>query len=162
MTQSSTLYESLARRARQRHVRKLRFWAVQAGRAPAAWQTVLDAEIERLPEESRTAVVTCYLEDRPPREAAALLGWSRRKVCTQLLLGRRRLLRRLEQQGLALSARSLRRVLREDARSGGMSDATRTQAVLLATSGAATVAWSSRLAELVRVALKTVDQWMAE
>lgn len=154
-------YEKLARRAVERHVRRSR--AAQARRSPVAWQTVLDAEIDRLPGESKAAVVTCYLEDRSPREAAAMLGWSRRKVCTRLLLGRQLLLRRLEQQGLALSARSLRRVLRAEARSGEvLSDVVQTQAVLLATCGAARQGWSSRLIDLVRAALQSVDQWMAE
>lgn len=160
--QPDGLYEVLARRVLQRHMRWLCAGAAQTGLTSVVWQALLDAEIDRLPAEQRAAVVSCYLEERSPWEAAAMLGWSRRKVCTRLLLGRRRLLRRLEQQGLALSARSLRRLLREEAKSGGMSNAARTKAVLLATSGAASGRWSSRLAGLVRAALQTVDQWVAE
>jgi hypothetical protein len=157
MAQFDNPYGQLARRALQRHVRCSRAWVAQACPQPVAW--LLDAEIERLPEQPKAAVVTCYLEERSLPEAAAILGWSRRKVRTQLLLGRRRLLRRLKRQGLLLSARSLRRILREGA--GWEEMSARTQTVLLATSGAAAVAWSSRLAELVRGALQAVDQWMA-
>lgn len=163
-------YEKLARRALERHVRGLEMATAHGHRSPLAWQALLSAEIDRLPGESKAAVVTCYLENRSPREAAEMLGWSRRKVCTRLLLGRRRLLRRLERQGLALSARTLRRVLRAEARCGEPSDSAQLQAVLQAAlqlslpapDGVGPRGWSSRLTELVRAALHSVDQWMAE
>lgn len=160
--QPSDPHEELARRALQRHVRRSGVSAAPARSSPGPCRALLDAEIDRLPAEPKAAVVTCYLGDRSPREAAALLGWSRRKVCTRLVLGRRRLLRRLEQQGLSLSERALRRVLRAEARSGGLSVAGQTAVVLLATGCAASPGWSSRLTELVRAALEAVDQWAAE
>lgn len=153
-------YDELARRALNRHVRRRCGQAAPARPAVPAWPALLDAAIDRLPAKSKAALVACDLEDRSPREAATLLGWSRRKVCTRLLLGRRLLLRRLERQGVTLSAGCLRRVLKEEARSGGLSDAARRRTVMLATGAEA--GWSSRLADLVRVALQTVDQWIAE
>jgi len=159
-------YERLARRALERHVRQSHTDAVGVYRSPDAWQALLSAEIDRLPGESKAAVVTCYLEDRSPREAAAMLGWSRRKVCTRLLLGRQRLLHRLEQQGVALSARTLRRVLRAEAQSLEPCDSAQLHAAmhaaLPASDSVAPLRWSRRLTDLVRAALQSVDQWLAE
>jgi len=125
-----------------------------------AWPALLDEEIDRLPPEFKAALIACYLEDRGPREAAAMLGWSPRKVCTRLLLGRRLLLHRLGQKGMELSASTLRQLLRAEAKSGEMSAGIQSQAVLRATSGTAPLAWSRRLADLVHTALGMVDQWM--
>lgn len=144
-------------------MRRLRAGAGNArhpGKSSMSWRALLDAEIDGLPPESKAALIACYLEDRGPREAAAMLGWSRRRVCTRLLLGRRLLLHRLGKKGVELSASSLRQLLREEAKSEGMSARIQSQAVLRATSGAARLAWSRRLTDLVHTALRMVDRWM--
>src|SRR5262249_31089897 len=67
-------------------------------------QTVLDAELQRLPERYRVPLVLCYLEGRTRDEVAAQLGWTSQQVKGQLERGRERLRRRLVKRGVALSA----------------------------------------------------------
>src|SRR5437588_536754 len=64
---------------------------------------VLDAEIDRLPEKYRAAVILCYLEGHSTTEAAALLGCPKGTVLSRLAGARQRLQRRLTRRGLTLS-----------------------------------------------------------
>ena len=70
--------------------------------------TILDAEIDALPEHYRAVLLLCHLEGRTRDEAAALLGWSVGQVRGRLQRGldllRRRLLRRGVAPAVALSA----------------------------------------------------------
>jgi RNA polymerase sigma factor (sigma-70 family) len=65
---------------------------------------VLDEEVARLPEKYRLAVVLCCLEGLDQEEAAQRLGCTPGAVKGRLERGRRRLHRRLQKRGLALSA----------------------------------------------------------
>lgn len=61
----------------------------------------VDEELQRLPEEPRSALVLCYLEGRTQEEAARLLGWSKSTLRRRLDQGRERLRQRLLRRGLA-------------------------------------------------------------
>lgn len=66
--------------------------------------TLLDAELQQLPEKYRLPVILCCLEGRSQPEAARLLGWSPGSVKGRLERGRERLHRQLVRRGLTLSA----------------------------------------------------------
>ncbi len=70
----------------------------------AAWKElrqVVDEELQRLPDDLRSALVLCYLEGKTQDEAARLLGWSKGTLRRRLDQGRERLRRRLLHRGLA-------------------------------------------------------------
>jgi RNA polymerase sigma factor (sigma-70 family) len=66
--------------------------------------TVLDEEVQRLPEVYRLPVLLCGLEGRTQEEAARLLGWTPGSVKGRLERGRKRLHARLARRGLTPSA----------------------------------------------------------
>jgi RNA polymerase sigma factor (sigma-70 family) len=65
---------------------------------------LLDAELYRLPERQRAALVLCYLEGHTRDEAARQLGQSVRTLDRRLQSGRELLRRRLARRGVTLSA----------------------------------------------------------
>src|SRR5439155_12833667 len=65
--------------------------------------TILDEEVQRLPEVYRLPVILCCLEGRTHEEAAAQLGWTRGSLQGRLERGRVRLRARLVRRGLTLS-----------------------------------------------------------
>jgi RNA polymerase sigma factor (sigma-70 family) len=65
-------------------------------------QPALDAELRRLPETYRAAIVVCDLEGRTRKEAARQLGWPEGTVATRLTRGRALLARRLQRHGLVV------------------------------------------------------------
>jgi RNA polymerase sigma factor (sigma-70 family) len=64
---------------------------------------LIDAEIARLPEVYRLALVLCDLEERTQEEAARLLGWTPGSLRGRLLRGRAQLRQRLARRGVAPS-----------------------------------------------------------
>jgi RNA polymerase sigma factor (sigma-70 family) len=65
---------------------------------------VLDAEVARLPDRLRRAVILCYLGGQTAEDAARELGCPRGTVLSRLATARKRLARRLTRRGLALPA----------------------------------------------------------
>jgi HlyD family secretion protein len=64
--------------------------------------SLVDEEIDRLPEKYRTALVACYLEGNTHAEAARLLGCPKGTVAVRLMRARKRLRDRLARRGVAL------------------------------------------------------------
>jgi RNA polymerase sigma factor (sigma-70 family) len=64
--------------------------------------SVLDEEVQRLPERYRAPLVQCYLQGRTCDEASRILGWSPRTLKRRLEQARERLRARLAGRGLAL------------------------------------------------------------
>src|SRR5262249_50359746 len=68
---------------------------------------IVDEELQRLPEQYRSAVVLCYLEGRTQTEAARLLATTTDAVNSRLKRARHLLRQRLSRHGLALSGTAL-------------------------------------------------------
>jgi RNA polymerase sigma factor (sigma-70 family) len=66
--------------------------------------SVLDEELQHLPDTYRTPLLLCYLQGLTQDEAARQLGWSLRTLRRRLEQGRQRLRLRLSRRGLTLSA----------------------------------------------------------
>ncbi len=79
-------------------------------------RTVVDEELQRLPEALRSAVVLCYLEGKTRLEAARLLGWNKGTLHRRLEQARELLRSRLLARGLApMAALTARRFAEESA-----------------------------------------------
>ena len=65
---------------------------------------ILDAEVARLPDRLRRAVILCYLGGRTTGDAARELGCPRGTVLSRLATARKRLAERLTRRGVALPA----------------------------------------------------------
>jgi RNA polymerase sigma factor (sigma-70 family) len=95
------------RHASERQVRTMPEPTVEPAELPDDLRPVLDAELSRLPDRYRAAIVLCDLEGRPRREAALQLGIPEGTLSSRLAAGRRLLGRRLLRRGISLSAGAL-------------------------------------------------------
>jgi RNA polymerase sigma factor (sigma-70 family) len=99
----------VALRARQHENLRRRREQVRSFRQTdeASWndvRSILDEEIQRLPEKYRLPLILCYLEGKTNDDAARLLNCPRGTVATRLARARDRLRSRLRRRGVSLSA----------------------------------------------------------
>jgi C-terminal peptidase prc len=121
------LYEvacRLAAEARLKAARRQRHEAAAAIPAHAAalpsdagreLASVLDEELQLLPQRYRTPLLLCYLDGQTSDQAARQLGWSLRTLQRRLAQGRELLRHRLTRRGITLSAALLAPALSEGA-----------------------------------------------
>jgi len=105
------------------------------------WRTLLDEELNRLPEKYKAAVVLCDLEDRPRKDAAHLLGIPEGTLSSRLATARKLLAGRLSARGVTISAVTLTTAL-----SGSAASATVPAPLVAATCKAAALAAAGQLA----------------
>lgn len=144
------------RRAKERLVKPVAQHDDQAG-----WheiQSLLDAELSRLPDKYRKPVVLCDLEGKTRKEAAAMLGWPEGTLSGRLSRARVLLGKRLSRHGLPVSSGLLALVLSQNALTAGVS-ATLTASLVkaaasVATGQAAAGVVSAKVAALTQAVLK--------
>src|ERR1043166_9699237 len=108
---------------------KRRVKEVEAGTMPKqesareAWsqvQSVVDAELSRLPDKYRVPIILCDLEGKTIKEAMHHLGWPQGTVASRLTRGRALLAKRLTKHGVMLSAGMLAGALMQGAASASV------------------------------------------
>jgi len=102
-----------------------------------AWhdlRPLLDAELARLPDKYRAAILLCDLEGRSRRESARQLGLPEGTLSSRLAVGRKMLASRLARRGLALSGAAVGMVLAQ-----GVARAAVPAPLILSTAKAATL-----------------------
>jgi RNA polymerase sigma factor (sigma-70 family) len=105
-----------AKRARHERQAARRVPAVAADEANGDdLRSLLDEELNRLPERYRLPLVLCYLEGKTNEEAARHLGCPKGTVLSRLARGRQRLRGLLIRRGLVLPAGALTALLAEQA-----------------------------------------------
>jgi RNA polymerase sigma factor (sigma-70 family) len=105
---------------RRRHEGEAKLMCETSPRWDTAWQevqTILDEEIQRLPEIYRTAFVLCCLENRSRAEAAQAVGIKEATLRSRLAKARELLQQALARRGVALSAVLAAAALAPDANS---------------------------------------------
>lgn len=119
----------VALRARQREgLRRVREQSTPPRQADTAaeadWddmRSILDEEIQRLPEKYRLPIILCYLEGQTNDEAARQLNCPRGTIATRLARAREQLRSRLVRRGLTLSTGALTALLADNAMSAALS-----------------------------------------
>jgi RNA polymerase sigma factor (sigma-70 family) len=155
-----------ARNARARAARRRRHEAMAApmsaaGREPETareeLRTLLDRELQRLPEKYRTPLVLCYLEGKTNAEAARQLGWPPGSMSARLARGRELLRERLRALGVACPAGALLALLGRGAVAApARLCAAAVQAALALGTGKAAAAISPAVFDLMESTLKTL------
>lgn len=95
-------------------------------------RSLLDGELQRLPDKYRAVIVLCELEGKTRKEAAEYLGWAEGTVASRLARGRFMLAKKLARHGLLLSSESLGIVLAQNELSACMPGSLQTSAVYAA------------------------------
>lgn len=159
-----TALKARATAGRRRAVeRQVEHMPEREARAEKYWddlQSLLDAELDRLPEKYRIPVVLCGIEGKSKREVARALGVPEGTVSSRLARANKMLRQRLTRRGLALSSGALTLALSVDALSASVPPAllysTSEAATATATGGAATSSASAKVAALAEGVLKTM------
>jgi RNA polymerase sigma-70 factor (ECF subfamily) len=112
-------------------------------------QTLLDAELSKLPDKYRIPIVLCDLEGVTHKEAARRLGWPQGTVTTRLTRGRAQLAKRLTKHELTLSGSVIAAVL-----SHGMASANPSLALIGSTTKAASLIAAGQVAASGVVSMK--------
>jgi RNA polymerase sigma factor (sigma-70 family) len=134
-------------RARERRVVDMRNPAVEEQDRSDELQSVLDRELNRLPDKYRVAIVLCDLEGRTRKAAARQLGLPEGTLAGRLTRGRALLANRLARRGLPVTGGTLATLLCQKAASASVPTS-----VLSSTIKAVTlVAAGKPLAKLVSV-----------
>src|SRR5262245_59663409 len=92
------------RQRRREHAAASRHAEARSARPWDDLLEVLDAELQRLPEQWRAPLICCYLQGRTQDEAARELGWTLITLRRRLAAAREKLRLRLERRGATLSA----------------------------------------------------------
>lgn len=151
---------------RRRHMKEREARTVLKNEArEEAWQevqTMLDAELSRLPDKYRVPIVLCDLEGKTIKEAARHLGWPQGTVATRLTRGRSQLAKQLTKHGLTLSGGVIAAALAQESALGNLPSALLASTTKAASSFAATghsmaagVA-STKVAALTNGMMKTI------
>lgn len=83
-------------------------------------QSVVDAELNQLPEKYRMPIVLCDLEGKTIKEAVHQLGWPQGTLASRLTRGRALLAKRLTKHGITLSAGAVAAALTQGAASAAV------------------------------------------
>jgi RNA polymerase sigma factor (sigma-70 family) len=133
--------------------------AVQQDQWPDV-QPLLDQELSGLPDNYRTVIVLCDLEDRSRKEVARQLGVPEGTVAGRLARARALLAKRLTARGVTLSGGALAAVLSQNVAAAGVPNAvvssTISAANLVAAGQTATGAISVKVAALTERVLKAM------
>lgn len=100
-------------------------------------RSILDEEVQRLPEKYRLPIVLCYLESRTNDEAAQMLNCPRGTIAVRLARARERLRSRLLRRGVTLSAAAMTALLSDNALSASVPALLFSQTAKTALTGAA-------------------------
>jgi RNA polymerase sigma factor (sigma-70 family) len=83
-------------------------------------QTLLDQELNGLPQNYRLPILLCDLEGKSIKQATQQLGWPQGTLAGRLARGRKLLAKRLANRGVVLSAGSLAAVVSQNVASAGV------------------------------------------
>ena len=114
-------------------------------------QSILHAELQRLPEKYRLPLILCCLEGRTRDEAARQLGWTFGTLKGMLDRGRDLLRKRLERRGVTLGAVLATITLTQDAVAAGIAMTTARAALAFAAGQATSLASATSYASSVLI-----------